>query len=327
MESELDNAPKQTLEQQRLALVCGHCSAIFEGSRGQVGALRYKKVSPYCSSICRTAAMRNRFSTPIPNRGPCKTCGKEFFSRGLKKFCSLACYTTSDQFKLQSERNREKNASQETRDKIAAALRTGEKVACLECQAEIYQKKSRPRKYCSNSCYRSYMAKRFDRWVANPEGLSLPQCYDEFLSKPTLTCMIDGCGWSGHFLALHMNTAHGVPKNEFKRAAGFNLGTGVISKHMSDILCARAPNIDQLPLLKQGELLGGPKLTYRSTEGKEHRAKARSIATETAGPERLCDGCGVKFTQSTICGRAKYCTPTCRDDHYAKKKKEARRDR
>ena len=69
-----------------------------------------------------------------------------------------------------------------------------------QCGAKI-KNRNYIKKFCSKDCRRLHYAERFDRWVANPETLALPQCYDEFLMQEELPCLIDGCEWKGKHLA------------------------------------------------------------------------------------------------------------------------------
>ena len=161
------------------------------------------------------------------------------------------------------------------------------------------------------------MAKRFDRWIANPQSLALPQAYDEFLNSEELPCLVEGCNWRGHWLSLHMNYAHGVPADEFKRAAGFNLHSGIISAPMRESLAHRPQSLSP----GHGEYLGGASerlhvQTYQSLEGREHRHKALAILLAQHGPTRTCKGCGQAFTQSTPQGRALFCSRPCRNEWY-----------
>lgn len=305
-------------------LRCGHCSSCFKGSDSQAWKVKYDKSTVYCSSICRTAAMRKKFSTPVPNRGPCKTCGIPFSSRTAKIYCCLDCYVKSDQFKdMQSNYWA---PSQEVKDKISATLKKGSDTPCIECGTVFYQQrasKSRPiKKFCGTGCYRSYMAKRFDRWIANPQTFALPQCYDEFLDKHELTCIVPGCEWHGQWLTMHMNQAHGVPSDEFKRAAGFNLGTGVIARPLAEAMRQREKTgvaiLDEAhAVLSSGRQLGPAPLRYRSLEGREHSKKSRSLYTN--GPSRVCQGCDKVFVQSTPFGKSLYCSVGCRSLHYKNK--------
>ena len=304
----------------RDSLCCGHCESVFKGSDSQAWKVKYEKQTVYCCATCRAAALRNKFRVSTNNRGPCLTCKKEFYSKTAKFYCCMDCYIKSDQFAETTEKARLLSLLPEAREKMAATNRKGTITPCLECGEEIYQKLSNPRKFCDSSCYRSFMAKRFDRWVANPEGLSLPQCYDEFLEKEVLPCFIDGCGWAGQHLTLHMNQAHGVPASDFKRAAGFNLGTGVVAKPLAQSLRERplrgvaAPDaLGRWLPMEQGQF--GPYVRYVSLEGREHRKKSRALAGN--GPTRICIRCSVEFQQKSPFGRALYCNRDCRDSAYA----------
>lgn len=211
---------------------------------------------------------------------------------------------------------------------------------CLECGTEFYQKppsKGRQaRKFCSTTCYRAYLAKRFDRWIANPEGMALPQCYDEFLDREELACVVEGCYWKGRHLTLHMNQAHGVKADEFKRAAGFNLSTGVIAKPLAVALREReiigvAAGMDDASraavLALAQEAIAENPIRYRSLEGREHAKKARALLLLCAGPERTCAGCSRKFRQRTPMGKALYCSRECRDSAYAEQRRATAKQR
>lgn len=316
----------------RDSLRCGHCSSIFRGSDSQAWKVKYEKRTVYCSSICRSAATRNRLSKPIPNRGACPVCNQTFYSRTAKIYCSLDCYVASPQFAKVTEAARNASRSLESRSKMAESLRKGEDAQCLNCGSHFYRKKSTARrKFCTTSCYRSYLADRFDRWVADPQGMALPQCYDEFLDQEELRCVVSGCQWSGAHLTVHMNMAHGVRGDEFKRAAGFNLGTGVVARPLAEALQQRPLQgvalQTELPddvlakahaALDKGRYLGH---LYRSREASEHKMKARALLREQAGPVRTCRGCEQEFRQTSVLGRTLYCTVECRDRTYA----EARR--
>jgi hypothetical protein len=306
-------------------LVCGHCECKFVGSDSQARKVKYESAVVYCSAVCRHAGQRKKFSTPIPNRGPCKHCKKEFSSRTAKMFCSLGCYNKSDQFQTMLKKAREKSYTPESRAKLRVALQKGADVPCLECGEVFYQKRktktTKPKKFCNKTCYRAYMAKRFDRWIANPEEIALPQCYDEFLDKQELSCVIEGCDWRGKHLTIHVNQTHGLEAKEFKRAAGFNLSTGVVARPLAEALRERAvvgvalTSHPQALELAYAALADNP-IRYKSKEGKEHAQKARALAQGKPGPTRICEGCGIKFTQSTIYGTAKYCSLPCRDIDY-----------
>ena len=282
----------------------------------------------FCSTICRHAYLRSKYSTPIPEHD-CQGCGVKFESRRASKFCGMKCYTGSKQFTEMIAESREKSQTPWSIARRAEIARRGEGRPCLECGNDVYIKKSeKTKKFCSTVCYRNYMAKRFDRQIAAPEKLSLPQGYDEFLTKDRLPCLIEGCGWEGSHLSLHMNQAHGVIAEEFKRAAGFNMHSGIVSLPLSEALSARplvgvAKDAD-LRVLGKENLNAKKAFKYRSLEGKEHHAKSRSLLLGQTGPERVCIGCGSTFMQSTPMGLAKYCNKECRREHYSILGKEKR---
>lgn len=324
------------LESLRDNLECGHCHAKFKGSDSQAWKVKYEKRVVYCSSTCRMAASskRRREQAIMEGKevlaGPCKTCGKMFESRKNKVFCSMGCYMASEQFREMQSKSWVISA--EVRAKISAKAKRGEDVPCLECGTEFYQKrpsKSRPaKKFCNTTCYRAYFAKRFDRWVANPEGMALPQCYDEFLDSEELACVVDGCDWKGRHLTLHINQAHGVKSDEFKRAAGFNLSTGVVAKPLAEALRERevvgvAATMDYparlAALVNAQEALAASQIHYRSLEGREHAKKARAMLGP--GPQRTCAGCGTAFQQSTPRGKTLYCSRECRNRSYTEKRR------
>lgn len=321
-----------TVEHQ-FELTCEHCKAVFMGSykrhwRHQRGC------STYCADACRLAASSQKAQAQAvregktPRKGflagPCKKCGGMFESRTDKQFCSIDCYTASDQFReMQSQYWA---PSDSVKAKIAETLRTGDTVPCLECGEDFYRKQSAAthRKFCTKVCYRSYMTKRFDRWVANPESMALPQCYDEFLDRERLRCVVHGCDWEGMHLTTHMNQTHGLPAGDFKRATGFNLSTGVIAKPLAQAFQSRARRGVALnPLNAAAIALGhaaqkdGLYIRYVSREACEHQKKARALLG--SGPKRTCKGCASEFLQSTPMGRALYCSVKCRTAAYAKK--------
>ena len=297
-------------------LPCAHCGVEFPASKRQLKRHRARSGSHrfYCSIICQfSRSNQGRPRTrPWLELGPCPTCGKMFTSLlAGKKFCSLACYTKSPQFKAMVAANTHKARER------AGGLNA---LTCRECGNQFYSKPSSKRRYCSMLCYRRFQAKRFDRWIASPQSLALPQNYDEFLTQDELPCLVEGCSWRGHFLSGHMNFAHGVPAPEFKRAAGFNLKSGIISPSLFEAMAARPhiheavfPARERLPVDKIGE---APEQTrnYQSLEGREHRRKARALESE--GSTRVCRSCGETFRQSTPSGLTKYCSTRCRTAFY-----------
>jgi hypothetical protein len=119
---------------------------------------------------------------------------------------------------------------------------------CLECGIEFPRKQSdwdNGMRFHNKLCRRAYQAKRFDRWIASPETMPLPQNYDEFLVQGVLSCLVEGCRWFGHNLSTHMNLTHGLDAVNFKVQAGFNLRTGVVSAPMSERMSSSKRAADQ----------------------------------------------------------------------------------
>lgn len=188
---------------------------------------------------------------------------------------------------------------------------------CPQCGNKWKQKPSASKKYCSALCRRQYFAERFDRWIANPQSVALPQAYDEFLLQDELPCLVEGCGWRGMGLTFHMNMVHGLRARDFKRAAGFNLQTGVVGRSLAEKLrgwertgLARARLVREAlgPQEHRGNVTG-----YVSLEGSEHRAKARALYLSQSGPERECRECGNKFVQPTVSQYRRFCSVRCRE--------------
>lgn len=300
---------------EKFSLTCGHCRSAFDASYKQHWRATRQGTDVYCSPACRHAAIANKLRTPVPNRGPCLTCGKTFFSRRDAKFCSLQCYTNSRQFRAMVERNRRSFVPHRR-------TKTGVEIPCPECGVLVYRKPfdiARKRRFCSTVCYRSYMAQRFDRWIAHPEGMALPQAYDAFLDRDVLPCPIDNCGWLGKHLTLHANQVHGLKADELKRAMGFNLGSGLVSRPLAIAYQSR-PLVGVALDPPCTGYIPQPAVRYRSLEAAEHQKKARALMGK--GPQRLCLGCGILFEQSTPMGAAKYCSIPCRTAHYSQRKRK-----
>lgn len=299
-------------------LRCSQCGITFHGSFSQGKKVYYEELDVYCSSICRKASHQEKLGIV---RGPCPTCGQTFRSNYRKIFCSMDCYTMSSYFKKVQEEAREKSKSQESRKKLSETLRKGEYLPCLECGEYVYSKPSEQRKFCSKTCYRSFMAKRFDRWAANPKSIDIIQCYDEFLDQDVLECPVEDCSWKGSFLSVHMNLYHGVKAEEFKRAAGFNLTTGVVSKPVRQALEERnLTGVAINPVCSLTTSGSNNPSDYISRERIEHHAKSRALFSGVEGPHRVCVWCGNTFKQSTPFGRTKYCSVECRENLYKKQK-------
>lgn len=263
-------------------LNCAHCGVEFLATYKQAWNAEKLGTDPYCNSACRSAAQVRRLTRPRHDCGPCPTCGKNFFSLKKNKiFCSIDCYTESDQLKRQARIVGAEFARSERGelyyDELSKKMKTGQEIPCMNCASPIYVKKSLSlkKKFCSQVCYRAYLSERFDRWMATPGLIIGPQCYDEFLSAETLPCLISGCDWSGKQLTLHANEAHGIMADDFKRMAGFNLTTGVISSDLSLLLSRRyrvGVAIDRVPV-KPGRKHSG----YYSAERTEHIKKGRAL--------------------------------------------------
>ena len=301
---------------ESMMMSCAQCGKLFEGSVSQKKHLKYDARPAYCSGQCRSRHFTEAMSKPLS--GPCKTCGVMFKSHGskIRQFCSLNCYIVSPQFIKMSMASCTPASVAKMR---ATRLENWKPTlnTCVQCGDEFRVKPGRKNKKttCSKACYRLFFAKRFDRWIANPQEIALPQGFDEFLTQDLLPCLVTGCGWRGHQLSMHMNVIHGVPAQHFKKLAGFNLHSGIVSLSTHQNLSARA---------KVGVALNPSPFTgvfpiqferYRSLESREHAVKARSMAGN--GPQRLCLGCQVEFTQRTPFGKTLFHSIACRTKHYA----------
>ena len=115
-----------------------------------------------------------------------------------------------------------------------------------------------------------------------------------------------------------MNTSHGITSAEFKRAAGFNKSTGVVSKLTGQRLRDRALVGVAIDSSYWGIIDKNGNFGHEhrdSLEAKEHRAKARALVGDP--PMRTCECCGSVFQQSSAYGRTLYCTKSCRAKYYA----------
>ncbi|MHB0929107.1 MAG: hypothetical protein ACYC3W_09300 [Candidatus Nanopelagicales bacterium] len=200
-----------------------------------------------------------------------------------------------------------------TASSAANTLRGREIRSCPNCQQGFDVTKSSRKKYCSTLCMRSYLAARFDRWVATPHKLAVPQNYDEFLTSEVLSCLVPGCTWSGHHLSLHLNLAHGVSAAEFKQEAGFNAGTGVISATLQKTLSLRDKTGIALNPGKRSPKYYLPTSRSVAAEEKEHRKKTFALLKIVqAKPIRTCQFCKVQFEQPNAWGISKFCSNTCK---------------
>lgn len=305
-------------------LDCGHCKCKFEGTYAQRWQRKRGNVSnSFCSKICQAAFSSAANTRPKKYQYECKSCHVSFASNlPNKKYCTIKCYSKSDDFRTMITRFAASRVGKTWQNTKA---RTGSTEKCENCQAEFWKRKSSKRRFCGNVCSRKWMADRFDRFVGMPEDLALPQCYDEFLSQETLRCLIPGCTWVGASLGMHVNISHGITAEEMKRAAGFNLTSGLVSAPLSKSIAERVnplPESAKAALALNGYSNKGRKFSYKSSEASEHRAKIALINQSTPGPFRCCKLCGKEFQQKTPYGRAVYCGKYCYTEFYRLKNKK-----
>jgi endogenous inhibitor of DNA gyrase (YacG/DUF329 family) len=298
---------------------CAGCSTQFEASAKQwqrsKGGTSGKM---YCSADCQRRSQPGRSRIHPGVYGPCPTCGGMFKSKAPKKFCSLKCYQGSEQFKAHLLANYRKG-NEAAMLKSGVPIKEPVQLKCLDCGKEWTAKPSQAtRRFCSQSCYRSFMAKRFDRWIASPEKIALPQAYDEFLTQAELPCLIPGCSWSGGNLSNHMNFTHGVSADEFKRLAGFNKTTGVVSAPTRHALESRAHIHDALLPGPKGPVNG--RRAPQSLESKEHGAKARLARSVVV----ICEKCGTEFVSSSGGRDRRFCSRKCFDSIWKAERKNLR---
>lgn len=204
----------------------------------------------------------------------CEQCGHPFQSRGKdKRFCSLSCYANSPVGRERLQRAAE----------LGGLARRGGKgypqMPCAVCgkKMEIHANHEPERFFCSLACRRGYWRELFDSLIGNPEGLPLPNNYDEFLDRNELPCLMPGCDWSGPSLSGHLFQCHGIKATQFKEAAGFNRSTGLVGKAMSAKLAAPHVGVPiDLRLLSAAG--SNPDANYHPElrlEGREHMRKAR----------------------------------------------------
>jgi hypothetical protein len=174
------------------------------------------------------------------------------------------------------------------------------------------------------------MSERFDRWTANPETIALPQNYDEFLSKNELPCLVDNCDWKGKFLSCHMNFTHGVSAEVFKKLAGFNHTTGLVSADLHKVMSLRMQQWceDNNP----GGVFVPTENTVRKNirlEGKEHQKKTRALIKsgqyqcKKTVLIKNCKNCRKTIKQPAM-GHRLYCDNGCRQKYYNRKNAECK---
>ena len=281
---------------------CAWCELDFDITDPSQLVAMNRGLNVYCSLTCRSARERSLARTSHV-LGPCPTCGKMYPSRTKwKKFCSLACYTTHpDTVARLRGLNDEKRSAPK---------------ACPNCGKE-FQHKSK--KFCGNDCRRQFYVERFDRWIANPEQIALPQNFDEFMIRSTLPCLVLGCEWEGENLANHVNFTHGITADKFRELVGFNQTTGLVGSEL------RARMSDYFRSLVDKGIIQVPgffssRQSYRAErrlEGKEHAAKAMAMrrAIGSTRQPTPCVQCG-KLVAQPVTGKQKYCSTKCRSLHY-----------
>ena len=285
---------------------CSRCGKVFTLTPKQKHNLLREGRKVYCSQDCMIVGRGHVIGG---HRAICKTCGKEFVSRIAGKiYCNMKCYWADPESKDRLRKRNKKRAEGKTIE-----------VKCDYCGSPLERlgssvAKARHR-FCNHSHYRRYLADRFDRWIASPQAIALPQNYDEFLSQEELPCLVDGCDWVGQNLSYHMNITHGVPAREFKKMAGFNLGSGIVTPDVSDKMreAALARGINGLVPGVGGHERGD----YESLEGREHAIKTRALLA--ADPENvkigICERCHSSMIMPAV-GTRKYCSTECRDAEY-----------
>lgn len=251
----------------------------------------------------------------------CEKCGICFESKQSdRRFCSLNCYVSSDFCRMNLQRN-SKTLSEANRLAQGIPLDDVLWLTCLNCELrqQVSMKHYNRKKFCNSICYRQYQAKRFDRYIANPESVALPQNYDEFLTKDILPCLVEGCSWTGENLSGHANLAHGIPAKQFKQMAGFNQSSGLIvpelwkqfskrQKAYADKAGLDAAYMDSIRRYAK------PRMP-RSLEAKEHGRKGSELRRRAA-PLRTLTCCGCQNSFQTTAHIKKYCSVECREKFY-----------
>ncbi len=329
--TEKDDMSRETL--QTYLFKCANCEVSFESrNRGQLASSRNGR-NVYCSEQCRNVMSRKIEQNRGAGRytcGPCPTCNNTFLSRTRgKRFCSMVCYTKSEELLL---RLSESNAAK-AKDWI-----------CHQCGQEAPRK----RKFCNDFCRRRFYAERFDRFIANPERIALPQNYDEFLNRDELPCLVEGCDWVGVGLGGHVNRTHGIDSDKFREMVGFNASTALMGvaarERRSEIMCslieqgivtpvvvppASQPK-ERKPLRLEGREHVMKAMAVNGTLQKLHAASAaymrseagRRMASETVKRTAanmpkvtlVCNECGEQYQTPKNCKfRSKFCSMKCRN--------------
>lgn len=320
---------RETLETHVFS--CAVCETAFESrDRNQLARSR-KGMNVFCGEGCRdiNEARMQRIRPGIHKCGPCPTCGIEFNSKTKgKRFCSIECYTSSEEM---LSRLAEHNANKAKDWK------------CHHCGNDAPRK----RKFCNDFCRRRFFSERFDRFIANPETIALPQNFDEFLNRDELPCLIEGCDWVGSGLSYHINFHHGIDPDKFREMVGFNATTALMGvaarEKRSEIMrgliekgiiipgsyplkdCQRGGKplrLEGREHWKKSMAMGGMdkliKAGIASSQSEEGRRRSSEIAKRTAEQmpkvTLVCHECGKEYeTPKNQEKRSKFCGLKCRN--------------
>lgn len=291
-----------------------YCSKMCANRATHSKQPKSKCISPGCDNIAvanwnSTGMCKSCWSKAYKgsHEGICKVCGLKFMSRTRGKiYCSMSCH------------NKDPDALARLRqyNEVKKVVVNNK---CLNCGKDMAQVQGRKpsqlkrMKFCSDTCRRTYFADRFDRWMANPETLALPQCYDEFLLKEELPCLVAGCDWVGRNLGMHVNRTHGVTSASLKELAGFNRRTGLVTRELHEKLSEKA--------IRQGiGCLGASrpdprtlkKGASRRLEAKEHIAKVRAIESANWSRQGVCAQCGGPMPIGYSGRTRRFCSVKCR---------------
>lgn len=286
--------------------VCSCCNTAFESdSKGKLIASK-KNHAVYCSEACQLSGAKNHARNYKGRHvGVCKHCGSTFTAKKQGKiYCSLKCYVEDPDA---IERLRQHNEAQ-----------ASQRPPCRQCGEKTQTK----HKFCSHLCRRKYHAERFDRFIANPETLALPQNYDEFFCQDELPCIIEGCDWVGHRLGQHCNIVHGIDVVKLRELAGFNRSTGTVSAIEQQRMSVQGKRlveegksgqafIAMVASMKNGEREWPVSKPSGSLEAKEHRRKASALRGAVV-VTRVCTACSVEYQSTSLAHGSVFCSVKCR---------------